>query len=76
MKLLDSRYMFCSRPLYPISVVAVEGGAGDWAAYVAGLPTYSEPRDDFLERVYREGAKLTEGQARGFFPDIQLRYRE
>ena len=75
MKLLDSRYLFCARPLYPISVVAIEGGANDWAAYVAGLPIYSEPTDDFLERVYRDGAKLTEDQARGFFPEISLRYR-
>lgn len=75
MNLIGSRYLFCGRPLYPISVVAIQGSAYDWAAYIAGLPIYSEPQDDFLERVYRDGAKLTEEQARAFFPDVELRYR-
>lgn len=75
-RLLGKRYMFSASPLCPVVVVAVEGGGKDWAAYLAGLPTYSEPQIAFLERVYREGFKLTADQARGFFPGIELRYRE
>lgn len=74
--ILGSRYMFSASPLCPVVVVAVEGGASDWAAYLAGLQTYSEPQPAFLQRVYREGYKLTADQARGFFPGIELRYRE
>ena len=76
MKLIDSRYMFCDTPLRPVAVVAVEGGVKDWAAYAAGLPTGEEPRDDLLQFVYEHGAKLTEDQARGFFPNIALEYRK
>lgn len=75
MKLIDSRYMFCNTPLRPVAVVAVEGGVQDWAAYAAGLDTFGEPRDDILELVYHHGVKLTEEQARGFFPGIALEYR-
>lgn len=75
-KVIGHRYMFSASPLTPVVVVAVEGGANDWAAYVAGLQTYSEPQPEFLQRVYRDGYKLTEEQARGFFPGIVgLRYR-
>lgn len=73
--MLGHRYMFSASPLCPVVAVAVRGGGNDWAAYIAGLQTYSEPQPAFLERVYREGYKLTAEQARGFFPAIDLVYR-
>lgn len=75
-RLIGNRYMFNASPLCPVVVVAVAGGGNDWAAYIAGLQTYSEPQPAFLQRVYREGYKLTADQAREFFPSIELRYRE
>lgn len=74
-RLLGSRYCFNASPLTPVSIVAVRGTGGDWAAYLAGLQTYSEPQPAFLARVYREGFKLTEEQARAFFPGVELEYR-
>lgn len=75
-RIMHHRYLFSASPLAPVAVVAVEGGANDWAAYIAGLTTYGEPQPAFYERVYREGAKLTEEQARAFFPGVEgLVYR-
>ncbi|OGT54310.1 MAG: hypothetical protein A3E01_15205 [Gammaproteobacteria bacterium RIFCSPHIGHO2_12_FULL_63_22] len=71
------RYLFGAFPLTPVVVVAVQGGGNDWAAYIAGLQTYSEPQPDFLQRVYREGCKLSESEAIAFFPHVNpdLSYR-
>lgn len=74
-KLIGSRYMFCASPLSPVVAVAVAGGNNDWACYIAGLQIYSEPQPAFLERVYREGFKVTEEQARSFFPGEEREYR-
>lgn len=75
-KLIGNRYMFNASPLAPVVAVAVAGGANDWACYIAGLTIYSEPLPGFLERVFREGYKLTEAQARAFFPGEEREYRE
>lgn len=77
-KVLAWRYLFAGvthgRALWPVLVVATEGGAGDWAAYVAGVSLHErapEERDDpLLAHVARWGHKLTEDAARGFFPEL------
>lgn len=61
--------------LWPVVVVAVRGQVGDWAAYIAGVKTLGSPTPELQALVYREGTKLNEAQARGFFPHIEGEYR-
>lgn len=61
---------------WPVMVVARAGVVDDWAAYVMGLGTLGEPTPEHEQMVADCGIKLTERQARGFFPDVTLRYRE
>lgn len=68
-----TRYFYASPPLHPVGFVAV-GNAYDWAAYTAGMPTYSDP-GPFWERVARDGNKLPEPVARAIFPDSDLAER-
>ena len=58
---------------YAAAIVACVGHAGDWAAYIGGCPPDSE--EDGLRHVAASGAKLTEEDARHFFPGVELRYR-
>lgn len=71
-KIIGSRYFFTgAEGLGPVLVVAVHGGADDWAAYIAGVPLFASQDDEELQAsVYRWGVKLTEDQATGFFPYI------
>lgn len=61
---------------WPVMVVARSGGMDDWAAYIMGLGTLAEPTPAHEDMVADCGVKLNERQARGFFPNITLRYRE
>ena len=45
----------------------------DWAAYIGADNGYSE--ENCMERTCDYGAKLSEGDARYFFPEIALPYR-
>lgn len=58
---------------YATAVVASIGIEGAWSAYIGGCPPASEEAG--LPIVAREGAKLTEADARHFFPKIDLPYR-
>ncbi len=72
--MVQTRYLYADRPLHPVGFIAV-GNQHDWAAYTAGLPTYSRP-GPFWVRVYRDGAKLPEDVARAMFPGMMThRYR-
>ena len=56
-----------------IAVVACITKGIDWAAYIGTDESYKE--DDTLEYVAEKGCKLSEKDARYFFPDIKLPYR-
>ena len=58
---------------YGCAIVAVIGRNNDWAAYIGGCPPESE--EEGLAFVAAHGAKLSEEDARHFFPDLELVYR-
>ena len=60
-----------------VQIVAVEGAANDWAAYIGGV-AYTDPEGAAMEWVGRHGCKLSEEEATFFFPHIassDLKYR-
>jgi hypothetical protein len=63
----------------PVLVVATRGQVGDWAAYAAGIPLEfsreHEPESGIAELVAEHGFKLSESQARAFFPNVDGDYR-
>lgn len=61
-----------------IAIVAVAnqyGEDGDWAAYIGTDAPDSDTEDATLNDVATWGCKLSERDARHFFPDIELPYR-
>ncbi len=58
---------------YGCAVIASIGAEGAWAAYIGGCPPESE--EEGLQFIAKWGAKLTEDDARHFFPDLDLPYR-
>ena len=58
---------------YACAIVASVGVEGAWSAYIGGADPRSE--EEGLAFVARGGAKLSEEDARHFFPDIKLPYR-
>ena len=58
---------------YGCAVVASIGVEGAWSAYIGGCPPESE--EEGLDFVARHGAKLSEDDARHFFPNLDLPYR-
>jgi hypothetical protein len=58
---------------YGCAVVASIGHVGDWAAYIGGCDPKSE--EEGLRFVATHGVKLSESDARYFFPDLDLFYR-
>ena len=58
---------------YATAVVASVGREGEWSAYIGGGPPEREA--DCLRYVAAWGNKLSEADARYFFPDIDLPYR-
>ncbi len=58
---------------YACAVVASIGAEGAWAAYIGGCAPESE--DAGLQFVATSGCKLSENDARHFFPDLDLPYR-
>lgn len=59
---------------YATAVVASIGAEGAWSAYIGGCPPESE--EEGLMIVARDGCKLSEQDARHFFPDLDLPYRK
>lgn len=58
-----------------IAIVAVETKDVDWAAYIGTDAPGSYTAQATLEYVANSGCKLSESDARYFFPDIKLLYR-
>ncbi len=58
---------------YACAIVASVGAEGAWSAYIGGAAP--EREEEALDFVARHGAKLSEGDARHFFPEIKLPYR-
>jgi len=56
------------------AIVAVITEGIDWAAYMNGCDA-SLPEQEALEWVAERGCKLSEQDARYYFPDIKLPYR-
>ena len=68
----EGRYW--NRNGYGCAVVASIGVEGAWAAYIGGCPPQDE--NEGLAFVAAHGAKLSEGDARHFFPGLaELPYR-
>lgn len=57
-----------------VAIVASIGIEGAWAAYIGAADVQTE--DAALAVVAANGAKLTERDARHFFPEIDLPYRD
>ena len=72
-KIIASRYWNTNG--HAVAIVAVEGYASDWACYLGGSD-HTQREQDALNDVAAHGAKLSERDARHFFPDISLAYRD
>jgi len=71
-KLIRGRYYNAN--YYATAIVAVVTEGIDWAAYIGGAD-YRLPGKEALQYVADNGDKLSEKDARYFFPDIDLPYR-
>lgn len=58
-----------------IAIVALVTKGVDWAAYIGTDAPDSYKEEDTLTYVSAKGCKLTEKDARYFFPNIELPYR-
>jgi len=58
-----------------IAIVAVITKGIDWAAYIGTDAPDSYTEQGTLDYVANSGCKLSEKDARHFFPDIELSYR-
>ena len=58
---------------YATAIIASVTPGVDWAAYIGGCPPQSE--DVGLAFVAEHGCKMSEDDARYFFPDFDLPYR-
>lgn len=68
----EARYYNCN--FYACVVVAVITEGIDWAGYINGCDA-SLPEREAIEWVADWGAKMSELDARHYFPDIKLPYR-
>ena len=59
---------------YSCAIVACITEGIDWAAYIGGYDGFATEIET-VNFVAQEGCKLSEKEARFFFPDIELRYR-
>ncbi len=72
-KLIEARYYNAN--YYATAIVASITEGIDWAAYIGGASAEVSERDA-VKFVAERGCKLSEKDARYFFPDIKLPYRE
>ncbi len=71
-KLITARYYNAN--YYATAIVAAVTEGIDWAAYIGGADhTVSE--EEAVQYVAAKGCKLSEEDARHYFPDIKLPYR-
>lgn len=68
---LEARF-WCSNSCSIAIIASITYGV-DWAAYIGS--DNSQAEDDTLQYVSRWGNKLSEKDARYFFPEIELPYR-
>lgn len=59
---------------YATAIVASITEGIDWAAYIGGTD-HTVPEEEAVRYVRDYGCKLSEADARHFFPDIKLPYR-
>ena len=72
-KTIEGRYWNTSG--VAIAIVAVTTEGVDWAAYI-GATVETMLSTQAVEWTVRWGAKLSESDARHYFPNIELPYRE
>lgn len=60
---------------FAVAIVAVITEGVDWAAYIGGTDLIQRERDA-VEWVAEKGDKLSSEDARYYFPDIDLPYRD
>ena len=58
-----------------VAIVTQFGVKGDWTAYIGTDTPDSYEEEDTLMAVAEHGCKLSEEDAKHFFPDIELPYR-
>ena len=58
-----------------VAIVTALGNRGDWAAYIGTDAPDSYMEEDTCIHVAAHGCKLSEKDARHFFPEIKLPYR-
>lgn len=71
--IIEGRYYNAN--YYATAIVAVITEGIDYAAYIGGAPV-EIPEDEAVKFVAESGCKLYSKDARYFFPDIDLPYRE
>ncbi len=72
-QILEGRYFNCNG--YSCAIVAVITFPIDWAAYMGGHDGKAR-EEETIAFVAKHGAKLSQRDARHFFPQIDLPYRE
>lgn len=73
----DTKYItgrYYNANYYATAIVAVITEGIDWAAYIGGAD-YTMAEKMAIKYVADRGDKLSENDARYFFPDIDLPYR-
>ena len=58
-----------------VAIVTEVNGRGDWAAYIGADARQASSEQETLLCVAEHGCKLMERDAKHFFPDIELPYR-
>lgn len=58
-----------------VAMVTTYDDKGDWAAYIGTDAPHSRTEEATLQDVAEHGCKLSEEDARHFFPEIVLPYR-
>ncbi len=71
-RIITARYYNAN--YYATAIVASITEGIDWAAYIGGAD-HTLPEEEAVEYVRDRGCKLSEPDARHFFPDIELPYR-
>lgn len=70
---LEGRYWNTGE--YAVAIMAVSTEGVDWAAYIGATPSIGHREEDTMTHVCQWGSKLSERDARHFFPNIKEPYR-
>lgn len=63
------------KQLAVVAIITRMGDFGDWAAYIGTDAPKSYKKIDTCLEVAESGCKLSQSDAKHFFPDIELPYR-